>query len=226
MLQSDIKRLWGLAAGRCSYPGCDTACVDFLPDDPKPLIIGDMAHVIAKSPTGPRSTSLGGPDTYSNLILLCPTHHRLVDQAPEGAFSPTELLQWKAEHEATVRLALTGPSFRDRHAFARYVRPLLIENKTTWSTYGPASMLARTNPLSSAADIWVLRKLDTIVPNNRRIINVIRKHRDVFDSDSYETACSFVEHAEGFERNCYRRSEDIPLFPQSFEEMIATDAAI
>ena len=101
-----------------------------------------------------------------------------------------------------------------------YVRRLLIENKTLWQTFGPDSLRAAANPISSAANMWVLRKLDTIVPNNRRIVDTVRRHKDFFDADSYAKACAFVEHAEGFERNCYSRMEDVPRFPREFEEMI------
>lgn len=67
--EKDIKKLWGLAAGRCSYPGCDENCLPFLDYD-DPTIIGEMAHVIAKKPKGPRGQSDGGSDNYENLILL------------------------------------------------------------------------------------------------------------------------------------------------------------
>ena len=80
----DVKTLWGLSAGRCSRPGCDEPCIRFLTDDP--TVIGEMAHVIAKSPDGPRGVSDGGSDTYQNLILLCPTHHTEVDKAAPGTF--------------------------------------------------------------------------------------------------------------------------------------------
>ena len=44
--------------------------------------IGQMAHVIAESPKGPRGEDLPADNTYNNLILLCPTHHVTVDNAP------------------------------------------------------------------------------------------------------------------------------------------------
>jgi hypothetical protein len=82
----DIKKLWGLAAGRCSRPGCSEVCIKFLAADP--TVIGEMAHVIAKKPGGPRGVVTGGEDTYENLVLLCPTHHTEVDKSPPGAFPP------------------------------------------------------------------------------------------------------------------------------------------
>ncbi|MCB9551939.1 MAG: hypothetical protein H6705_08655 [Myxococcales bacterium] len=46
-------------------------------------------------------------DEADNLILLCPTHHTLIDKVPEQY--PAELLRrWKAEHEAWVEVSSPG----------------------------------------------------------------------------------------------------------------------
>jgi len=219
----DIKRLWGLAAGRCSYPGCPTLCVDHLLDEAEPLILGEMAHVIAEQPSGPRGTPAGGDAGYDNRILLCPTHHRMVDKAPKS-FPPNTLMQWKAEHEAQVAAALASPAFADIIAVSEYIRKLLTENRILWKTFGPESLRAAANPLSNTVTLWTLRKLDTVVPNNRRIIDTLRRHKDLFDADSYAITCAFVVHAEAFELSCYSRMEDVPRFPPEFEEMIDTYA--
>jgi hypothetical protein len=220
----DIKKLWGLAAGRCSHPACDKVCISFFGNDS--TIIGEMAHVIAKKPKGPRGIASGGEDTYENLILLCPTHHTEVDKSPENSFPPDVLFNWKQKHEAKVAAAFISLSFDSSKKMAVYIQKLLIENRTVWKTYGPESLEAKRNPLSNLAELWVLRKLDTIVPNNRRIINVIQKNRHLFDVEAFESACEFIEHAEGFERNCYERTEGIQLFPQQFENMVKVYAGI
>ena len=102
----DIKKLWGLAAGRCAYPGCAIPLVQFAPDEDL-VVIGEMAHVIARSPAGPRGRHAPSDNTYENLILLCPTHHTLVDKAPEGSFTPDQLIQWKSQHEDRMARAAT-----------------------------------------------------------------------------------------------------------------------
>jgi hypothetical protein len=214
----DIKKLWGLAAGRCSRPGCDDECIRFLADDP--TVIGEMAHVIAQSPKGPRGIQQGGEDVYENLILLCPTHHSEVDKAPVGTFPADVLLMWKKEHEAEVAAAFAAPIMPSTLELGRYVKRLLVENETTWKTYGPESAEAESNPISSLSQLWPLRKLSTIVPNNRKIINVIRKNSTLLEPQPYATCCQFIEHAEGFERNCYGRTEGVPRFPREFAEVI------
>ena len=179
-----------------------------------------MAHVIARRPGGPRGDATGGDDTYNNLILLCPTHHTEIDKAPDGTFPPAVLLVWKKQHEMNVREALETPSFATRRNLAEYIHKLLMQNHMVWRTYGPEANAAQANPLSNLAYVWSLRKLDTVVPNNRQIVEAIRKNADLFDSAGYEAGCEFIEHAEGFELNCYERVEGVPRFPTNFAETI------
>ncbi|MES1213489.1 MAG: HNH endonuclease signature motif containing protein [Singulisphaera sp.] len=216
--EADIKRLWGKAAGRCSHPQCGTDCLPFLTVE-RPTVVGEMAHVIAKSTGGPRGSDTAGSDAYANLILLCPTHHTLVDKAPPGMFTEQMLLQWKATHEARVEESLRAPVFADWASLISFVRPLLIANHACWKTYGPESKEARSNPNSTAALIWKFRKLSLIVPNNRKIVSAVRANSALFVSNSYAAACDFVEHAEGFERNCITPTEGVPRYPAAFGEL-------
>lgn len=211
----DVKRLWGKAAGKCSHPTCDVNCLPFL-DDKDTVVVGEMAHVIARSVDGPRGRSSDSDDGYPNLILLCPTHHRLVDKAPEGKFAVATLLQWKAEHEGRIAKVLEAPVFHERALLDQFVRPLLAENHVCWSIYGPESDAAKRNPNSTAGLFWPFRKLSLIVPNNRRLILAIQSNRTLFNNHEYRIAREFVEHAEGFERNCMTPTEDVPRFPQAF----------
>jgi len=217
--EKDIKKLWGLAAGRCSRPGCEQECIRFL-DSADPTVIGEMAHVIAKKPDGPRGQAGGGEDTYENLILLCPTHHTEIDKAPDEVFPVVLIHEWKRTHEERVRNSFLSPKFADRYSLGSAIKRLLLENKAAWQQYGPESSEAQRNPMSNLADLWQLRKLDTVVPNNRRIIRLIEQNKDQIDINDYAHCVAFVEHAEGFERNCYIRTEGVPRFPVEFERLV------
>lgn len=223
--EKDIKKLWGLAAGRCSKPGCEAECIRFL-DANDPTVVGEMAHVIAKKPDGPRGVPEGGDDSYENLILLCPTHHTEIDKAPNEFFPAETIIRWKTDHEQRVRNSFLSPRFSRREELAVAIKRLLISNKGTWQHYGPDSEEATRNPLSNMHTVWELRKLDTIVPNNRRIIRMIETNKELFDIKDYEICAQFVEHAEGFERNCYSRTEGVPRFPVDFEMVINRYARI
>lgn len=215
----DIKKLWGLSAGRCSHPECDEECVQYLIDD-DPTIIGEMAHIIAKSPKGPRGNMDKGSDNYENLILLCPTHHRKIDKSPDGTYPVEKLLHWKSSHEDKVRQMLKCHKYTDKKEVCVLIMQLLIENNQIWKLFGPDSETANYDLISNIVDIWVLRKLDTIVPNNTKIINLIENNTNLFTINEYKMCRKFIEHAKSFEHNCYIRSDSVPKFPIEFEEMI------
>jgi hypothetical protein len=98
--QSDVKILYGLAAGRCAFPGCRRELI--LKNHKQ---IGKIAHIVGHSNEGPRGEA-NYPreklDTYDNWILLCPTCHDIVDA--QDSTSTTQILrQIKADHEKWVR---------------------------------------------------------------------------------------------------------------------------
>lgn len=213
----DIKLLWGRAAGYCSKPGCGLDLTKEV-EGGGDFVIGEMAHVIARSPDGPRGESGGGDDTYANLILLCPTHHREVDKAPQGTF-PAELLHsWKSEHERRIRDRGSEKKFTNVEDLKSAVRVLLDENHAIWRKLGPQSEIAIAHPISNAHKVWKLRRLDRIVPNNRQIINIIRANTELLTAEQSSAFGDFVAHAESFEEHVWDRLDRYPLFPQSFKE--------
>lgn len=97
-------KLWVAAGGRCQYPGCN---ITLYRDD---VTLAEMnrsyiAHIVADSPGGPRGDPVLSPKLakeFSNLMLLCDTHHRLIDRE-DVAGHPVELLQqFKKAHEQRV----------------------------------------------------------------------------------------------------------------------------
>jgi hypothetical protein len=217
--EKDIKKLWGKAAGRCSAPGCEINCIELLSGN-DPTVLGDMAHIIAQSPLGPRGEKQAGENTYENLILLCPIHHKKIDKAPSGTFSVETIQEWKLNHENAVHAALDAPRFEDRIELFIFIQRLLIENYEAWKSYGPDGIVAKNNPFSSLFSVWSIRKLCLIVPNNRRIINILKRNKILMDSSEYGVACAFIEHAEGFEQSCYEPLENVPKFPKTFKRLI------
>lgn len=223
MNEKEVKKLWGLSAGRCAFPGCGAECIKFLGGE-DPTILGEMAHIVAKMPSGPRGREQGGDDTYENLILLCPTHHTEIDKSPEGTYTVETILSWKMEHERGIRISLNSPKYEKKCNFGIAIAKLLMENRAIWKQYGPESEEAKSNPLSNAAEIWKLKKLETIIPNNRKIISAINQNKDLIEFDDYEAFMSFVSHAEGFESSCYERKEGVPRFPTNFEDVVTAYA--
>lgn len=215
----DLKKLWGLAAGRCSFPKCGKDCIPFLDGD-SPTIIGEMAHIIAKKPDGPRGLPSGGEDKYENLILLCPTHHTTIDKAPEGVYSVEMIKGWKQQHEEKINNYMQTIRYSTINEVAIAIKRVLLKNQTVWEEFGPESSRARENPISNISEYWGLIKLSVIVPNNKRIISIVEAHEDIFKIDEYAICIDFIVHAEVFERSCYSVIENTKRFPKKFTEVI------
>lgn len=100
---SDLKLLYGLAAARCSFPGCRIdLTLENKPGEKKQ--IGKIAHIVAYGQKGPRADQSHPREkinSYENLILLCGTHHDVVDTAHDK-YSVADLLKMKKDHETWV----------------------------------------------------------------------------------------------------------------------------
>lgn len=214
--ESDIKLLWGKAAGICSNPSCKEDLTAL--SESKSYNIGEMAHIVAKSEGGPRGVPGGGSDEYSNLILLCPTCHRRIDKSAEGTFTVEQLHQWKNNHEEEIRNRLKGVICESISELKREVSNLLAENSLIWNQYGPQSHDAQEDPGSNGYRIWDLRKLDTIIPNNHKIINIIETNINLLDTGDHRAFILFKSHATSFEENQYSRLSSYQLFPITFSE--------
>lgn len=99
-------RLWGKAAGRCQYDGCN-----------KPLWLDSLtkaefntayiAHIIADQPDGPRgdaNLSKKLKNYISNLILMCDEHHRLIDKEDVQGHTVERLREMKRKHENRIEI--------------------------------------------------------------------------------------------------------------------------
>lgn len=100
--RKDVKLLWGQAGNRCAMPGCEARLSS---GEGNGVVWGEIAHIRGEKPGSPRwdpefrSTEV---NTYSNLILLCPTHHTEIDKNPTQ-WTVGELNRIKKQHEDRVR---------------------------------------------------------------------------------------------------------------------------
>lgn len=103
-------KLWLASGGRCQYPGCP----EKLWEDEvtlKELNKSYIAHIEAVSKKGARYNSYLSTKTlnsFSNLMLLCDTHHRMIDNVDENGeqpetHHPVDLLKkYKRDHEERI----------------------------------------------------------------------------------------------------------------------------
>ena len=101
----DRKILWAKSGNQCAFPGCRQELVT--PDEGGTnAVVGEQAHIVSRSRRGPRGHEArpeGGFDSYGNIILLCPTHHKIVDNSPEQ-HTRNRLIDMKRNHESAMRL--------------------------------------------------------------------------------------------------------------------------
>lgn len=221
--EKDIKLLWGQAGGYCSNPGCRQKLSE-TNEAGEGFLTGEMAHIIARNVGGPRGNAAGGPDTYENLILLCPTCHTKVDKAPVASYPADHLRAWKAQHEEWVNSWSQAEKMQSTKELMTFISQQLAENKYYFDAYGPRSSAASSDPASSAFVIWVARRLDTILPNNRKILEALDVNAHLVPSELIKDVLAFKDHAKGYEMNQYGRLEAYKLFPQSFAEGVAKRA--
>jgi len=225
--QRSVKILWSAAGGRCAFHGCWERLCCQEAEGAAPYTLGEMAHICGEKP-GANRHDLGQTDAerddYQNLILLCPTHHTLIDRKEnESVFTVAALQEMKAAHEAQVLERLDKDEFRTNAALVRTILPLLEENKQSWAHYGPISELARAQPYNDAVHaVWVSERLSVIVPNNRKIADLLVEHKGLFNASEQEAIAAFLMHARGYEQWV---DDAIPYaavkrFPVKFDQLI------
>lgn len=109
--------LWGRAAGRCQYEGCN----EVLHRDKVTKAEFNqayVAHIIADKPAGPRGDSVLSEKLkkdLSNLMLLCDVHHRLVDKIDVDGHPVARLQQMKSDHERRIETVTSIDTDRQSH---------------------------------------------------------------------------------------------------------------
>jgi hypothetical protein len=134
-----IKTLFAVSGNRCAFPRCEQRM------STPSAILGELCHIRASSPNGPRfdpAQSEASRDSVENLILLCPTHHKMVD-SDVATFTVERLESIKRQHEAaaTERVSVADYLIRD------WLRP------TAGATVGAA--------LGAIASTWVALRLES-----------------------------------------------------------------
>lgn len=110
-------RLWGKAAGRCEYEGCNQPLwLDRLTK--AEFNISYIAHIVGDSVDGPRGDAVLSEQLkcdLSNLMLLCDPHHRLVDREDVVGHPVSRLRAMKEAHEKRIELASGIPPSMSSH---------------------------------------------------------------------------------------------------------------
>ena len=108
-------RLWVVSAGKCQFPGCN----EFLLRDKTTLSEGNyanIAHIVSWIPTGPRGDAILSPKLakdISNLMLMCLTHGKMIDDKKNiPTYTVDFLKKCKENHENRIKMQTSIDSSR------------------------------------------------------------------------------------------------------------------
>ena len=114
--------LWGKAAGRCEFAGCNKPLWKSSVTQ-EALNIAQKAHIYSFSGQGPRGhrgIKAEQLNSISNLMLVCHECHQKIDDKPDGGRYAVALLQrMKREHEQRIEL-ITGLAANKRSHILLY----------------------------------------------------------------------------------------------------------
>jgi len=161
--------------------------------------------------------------------MLCLECHKIVDEL-EGQFSVEQLLAWKEDHAKRISSLFNVPTIKDEHEFLIHVNELLDINAAIFKEYGPFSDKVINGEAGDALVIWRRRCVDTILPNNQRILDLFEKNKKQlpYPWDGYWQMLGYKMHADAFRDNCLlgQRVNDYKLFPPEFDHFVKSKLEI
>lgn len=211
--------LWGRSGNKCAI--CKTDLAEDMTETDDYSILGEEAHIVAREEDGPRGKSpltSEERDKYSNLILLCQKHHKIIDDHDE-TYTIEKLHEIKSEHIQWVKVNL-NPDIdkqKDDETYATYIEEFIklagIETWNIWTSHvlsggQPQIIREQYDNLYKLneyllARIWPKRypNLEFAFTNFRQILNdflrVLSEHLDKSDNDWYMTKSFYREYRGG-----------------------------
>jgi hypothetical protein len=219
------RKLWSQCGGFCQNPSCNKYLFAEVEDNT--VSLANVAHIIGHGTNGPRSehelANHIDKDGIDNLIMLCLQCHKIVDEL-EDQFSVEQMQGWKTTHEHKIISLFDLPQIHDEKILLEKVNDLLDENRVIFEEYGPFSTQAFEGLSGDTFTIWRRRCLDTILPNNQRIVGLIEVNKKNFPYpwEIYRQMLRYKLHSDSFRDNCLleKKINDYKLFPQEFDDFV------
>lgn len=108
--QKTLKVLFALSGNQCAHPECKNPVIVQNTEESDTLVLSQICHIYALNEDGPRGREgltekeLNAPE---NLVLLCPTHHVIIDGQHE-TYPADMLKEWKRNHEVEMQRRLSA----------------------------------------------------------------------------------------------------------------------
>jgi len=165
------KMLWGRAANRCAFSDCRRELVMDATETDDESIIGEECHIIAREDEGPRGDAtfpVEKRDKYDNLILLCNTHHKLIDDQP-NTYTVEKLKEVKKSHIDWIDSSLNVDKSQqsDDEVYSTYIddwsQMVDLDNWRAWSSWvlgsGEPSIYKEQEKSLQNLKLWLLSRV-------------------------------------------------------------------
>ena len=135
--------IWGRSGNKCAFPDCRKTLVVHETSTDDASIIGEEAHIVAQKEDGPRGQSPLTPeqrDKYDNLILLCSSDHKIIDDQV-NKYTVEVLKQLKLDHENWIKSSLSYglKKVKDDELYASYIEKFIemtdLHNWINWTSW-------------------------------------------------------------------------------------------
>lgn len=213
--QDQDRKLFAESAGTCLF--CNTSLFTERRIGGSSLPIAERAHVVAHSRKGPRGNSQmsnGDRSTPTNIVLLCPTCHTIVDNDPTGY--PAELLLAKKQARTAAVERIGGvPIFTSRNDARKAVETILDKNEAIFRAAGPDPSNGSLHSTEAAAT-WRECVLGNIIPGNELILATVEMNPDLTTKADRRAAELLRLHTAGLARK--HRSGEIIGYVSRFPE--------
>jgi len=96
--RSTLKKLFALSGNVCAFSSCSANIVNM----EYGTLIGEVCHICGRQPGTARydpSQTESERNAFENLIIMCPEHHKIIDDNEEK-FTVEVLVTMKKEHES------------------------------------------------------------------------------------------------------------------------------
>lgn len=143
-------RLWACSAGRCQY--CNKPLWEDLFTKTQ-YSTAYIAHIIAEKSNGPRGDPILSDrlkHEFSNLMLLCDEHHRLIDKEDIEGHPVERLQEMKRSHEERVQIQTSLGVDHQSHILHYGAKIGRLASSITWEQSKDA-MFPRKYPAESHA---------------------------------------------------------------------------
>lgn len=178
--------LWGKAAGRCEFAGCNKHLWQSSVTKEQ-VNIAQKAHIWSFSSSGPRGNdgiSTAQLNNIENLMLVCHECHRLIDQDNDGEKFSVQILQsMKVAHERRIELATSiapemqsnilmyGANIGEQSSpltFKKAANALFPEHYPADST--PITLGLKGSPFQDHSEHYWLTEKKTLEENFKRLV--------------------------------------------------------